>query len=213
MQKAGLETRELILQAALEAFASRGFKGATVREICAAAGQSVGSVNYHFRDKDGLYEAVTSKLMEEIILRHEPEPPDADRLSAREKLRIFIRTYLARFGSIFSGKNNGIRGMFLMREIMDPSECFRRMFSQLQSRQKDYLLKIISELTGQPVSKPEVMLSGISVIGQCFHFIFGRRIFGLLGFETGRLTDIEQCVSHIEEFSLGGIMAVTGERK
>jgi len=50
--------RARILEAACSVFATRGFREATVAEICSRAGANVAAVNYHFRDKNSLYIAV-----------------------------------------------------------------------------------------------------------------------------------------------------------
>ena len=57
-RRAGREPApERILSAALAAFASRGFDGATTREIAADAGVPQGLVTYHYQSKQALWEA------------------------------------------------------------------------------------------------------------------------------------------------------------
>src|SRR4030095_12192205 len=53
-----METRQRLLEAAGEVFAARGFRAATVREICQRAQANLAAVNYHFGDKERLYAAV-----------------------------------------------------------------------------------------------------------------------------------------------------------
>ena len=56
------DTRERLLSAAMRLFAEKGFDKATVRGICAAAGVNVALVNYHFKSKEGLYEACIARI-------------------------------------------------------------------------------------------------------------------------------------------------------
>lgn len=213
MAKPKSDTKNKIMDAAIEIFSEKGFKGATIREICLKAEQSVGSINYHFRDKDGLYEVCIKQILEDLILKHQPEPENSADLSASEKLEFFIKAYVNRFSSLFSESDKQMKGIMLMREILDPSETFKKWFVGYQARQIDYLLGIISELTDKPVSDPNVMRSAISIVGQCFQFVFGRKIFGLLGIEAIHAEELNLCVAHIVQFSLGGIKTVVGESK
>src|SRR6516164_3829717 len=52
------ETGEKILAAALKEFAEHGFAGASTRAVAAAAGVQHPLVNYHFKNKEGLWRAV-----------------------------------------------------------------------------------------------------------------------------------------------------------
>ncbi|MEN8183296.1 MAG: TetR family transcriptional regulator, partial [Myxococcota bacterium] len=80
------ETRERILQAALEAFSTQGFDGATTREIAARAGANVGLLQYYFGDKSRLWRAAVDRAFEalraglEDVLREEAEFGDRERL-------------------------------------------------------------------------------------------------------------------------------------
>ena len=59
------ETKESIMTAAMRLFAEKGLKLVTVREICHAAKVNVALVNYHFRNKNGLYQACVERLFYE----------------------------------------------------------------------------------------------------------------------------------------------------
>jgi AcrR family transcriptional regulator len=48
------ETRERVLEAALEVFRRKGFEKATMREIAAEAGMALGAAYYHYDSKDAL---------------------------------------------------------------------------------------------------------------------------------------------------------------
>ena len=58
-------TKESIMAAAMRLFAEKGLKLVTVREICKAAKVNVALVNYHFRNKNGLYQACVERLFHE----------------------------------------------------------------------------------------------------------------------------------------------------
>ena len=61
------ETKDRLIQAAGGVFAQKGFQSATIREICSLAGTHVGAVNYHFRDKEGLYAAVLDYTHQSMV--------------------------------------------------------------------------------------------------------------------------------------------------
>ncbi len=60
-------TKDRILRAAEEVFATQGFAGASTREIAAKAGVNISSLHYHWESKDRLYEAVLETVYGRLI--------------------------------------------------------------------------------------------------------------------------------------------------
>ncbi len=88
-----LETRNRILQAALELFAEKGFEGASVREIAARAGVIHGLIKYHFDNKDQLWKSAVDFLFERQAEELKP-PPGYKELSPYDQARTWIRRYV-----------------------------------------------------------------------------------------------------------------------
>jgi len=57
-----------IHEAATELFAEHGFEGASVRDIAAQAGVTVGSINYYFGSKDALYRECGRRLAQAYVV-------------------------------------------------------------------------------------------------------------------------------------------------
>lgn len=91
--------RQAILQAALEAFASLGFEGASTRQIAKAAGIKQGHLVYYYPSKESLWRAVAETFSAEckIMLTREltPEALDKPYETAQIVLPLYVR-FMAR---------------------------------------------------------------------------------------------------------------------
>jgi TetR/AcrR family transcriptional regulator len=89
------ETRERIVEAAVEAFAERGFRGASTREIAQRAGTNQGLITYHFRSKEELWRAAADRIFGMLRTRLEERlaalASDDPRERAREAIREYVR--------------------------------------------------------------------------------------------------------------------------
>jgi AcrR family transcriptional regulator len=92
--EAGTDTRERILRAALEAFAERGFEGATTREIAARAGVPLGLLQYHFGGKLKLWRAAVDRAFSELSAGLEAILEDPSPADERERIRLLIRGHV-----------------------------------------------------------------------------------------------------------------------
>jgi len=63
------QTREKLIKAAREAFATKGFADSSMDELTAKAGLTRGALYHHFGDKKGLLRAVIAQIDAEIMAR------------------------------------------------------------------------------------------------------------------------------------------------
>lgn len=102
------ETRRRLLDVALAQFAARGFDGASTRELAAAAGVNVATLNYYFGSKQGLYDATVDEVYRRLgervaaLFAEAPSPEldlvlgrlyDAARVE-RDGVRLLVRQVL-----------------------------------------------------------------------------------------------------------------------
>jgi AcrR family transcriptional regulator len=83
--KAPEANRASIVQAAIDEFASRGFKGASMDAIAARTNTTRALINYYFGSKEKLYLAVLEHVYSEI--RHAESFLDLDHLGPAEAIR------------------------------------------------------------------------------------------------------------------------------
>jgi len=121
-------TRERIVEAALEAFAEKGFHGASTREIAERAGTNQGLITYHFRSKDELWRAAAARIFgrldERLVARLGPLASEDARERAREAIREYVR-FTAAHPELFrlmvdEGKNSDERMAWLVDTYLKP---------------------------------------------------------------------------------------------
>lgn len=197
------DTRQRLLDAAGEVFAKRGFRQATVREICRKAHANIAAVNYHFRDKDGLYAAVLREAHREASEKYPPTlglGPDA---SAEQRLHAFIRSFLLR---LFDPGRPAWHGLLMAREMVEPTAALDAIIEESVRPRIELLRTIIRDLAGPEVSEERIRLCGQSVVGQCVYYHFGRRVLARLDPPGDDQTiDPDRLADHITDFSLAAI--------
>lgn len=67
MHLRGGDRREQILDCALEVFATKGFHGASIADVCARARIARGTLYQYFRDKEDLLAALVGRIVSRII--------------------------------------------------------------------------------------------------------------------------------------------------
>lgn len=197
------DTREQLLLAAGELFAEKGFHGTTVREVCARAGANVAAVNYHFGDKQGLFdEAVLHAFafIDRIV------PLSLAGLTLPQQLHQVIRHLLAGFLDPSSP-----RWFFRLvhADNAELSPAMQQRISELLAQRFLRLSRIVAALTGLPDNDRQVRLHCISIVGMTIFFGHpGPRSITLPKSELCRPENIDLLADHIHRFALAG-MGVT----
>lgn len=207
------QTRQRLLDAAGEVFADRGFRDATVREICAKAGANVAAVNYHFRDKEGLYQEVlryADRCAAEFRARAEQfaqvgaAPLGA--AGAESRLRAFIAAYVA--AMLDTGRPSW-HGRLIAREMADPSPMLDRIIDENIRPRSELLSEILAELLGPAATPQLIARCKFSIIGQCLIYHCGRHVVERLHPDCAlRESSVDAVAAHIVEFSLSAIAAI-----
>lgn len=93
-QKRSIQTRDRLVEAAIEVFSQRGFKAATTRDIVQVAGVALASVPYYFKTKEQLWKAAVDRIYEgfneRLVDRRRQFPEGNSRAQSRAQLREFL---------------------------------------------------------------------------------------------------------------------------
>jgi AcrR family transcriptional regulator len=201
-------TRERILEVAGPIFAERGRRHATIREIVQQAGVNQAAVNYHFRDKDGLYSEVLRHGVQTALDRYPPDGGVSAQAPPAERLKGVISATVHRY---FSVERRAWHGRLMMREFEDPSPPFLALMDEIIGR----LMPLADEIVGQlnpGLDSEQRWLCCHSVLSQCnalpkAEFFMGRTRPGWENLP--RDERIEILHDHISRFCLAAIGGLT----
>ncbi|HEX7379378.1 MAG TPA: CerR family C-terminal domain-containing protein [Pirellulales bacterium] len=211
------QTKERLLEAAGRVFAERGFRSATVREICHAARANLAAVNYYFGDKERLYvESVKrahSRRQEAAPMPDwSPEtPPDV-------RLRDFVLTMLKR---ILGDPQCDWQAQLMFREMQQPTAACRELVEEYIRPHFELLQAIIGELSPAAMTDQQIRLVAFGIVGQCLYFRVAEPVVRQL-VEQSEFAQVEprRLAEHITRWTLAALgrqeyvlpECVTGQR-
>jgi AcrR family transcriptional regulator len=198
-------TRERLLDVAIGLFAESGFKRVTVRQIAEKARANVAAVNYHFGDKQGLYEEIVDMVIASMKATNEAAFEAGQGRTPEEQLRSFIRVWLSQ---VMSSPRHLWIHRLMNRELEEPTAALDRVFKDVIEPRNDYLEAIISALTGLPRNDPRAGRALASIFGQCL--VFARPLPDRAPARWRLVAgDIDAAAEHIADFSLAGLRALS----
>ena len=204
-----MATRERLLEAAGEGFAEHGFRSATIQAISIRAGTNIAAVNYHFGDKEKLYEAVIAYAHHRAVGLFGADTP-AD-LPPAEKLRAHIEGALRH---LLDEGSPAWHGRLMAREMFEPTQALDAFVRDHIRPNHLRLAEIVRDLLGPHVDEEDVRRSVFSLIAQCLFYRHSLPVIERLhpSLPVG-VEQVPALAEHITMFSLAGLDALKVRRK
>lgn len=192
-------TRDKLIEAAGHIFAERGYRAATIREICRLAGANVAAVNYNFGDKMGLYTEVLRHCVRSARTAAMRAALDSS-LSPEDTIRGVIR---ARLMTLCQEARPDWLIRLVLHEFSNPTPAMGRVVDEGMRPIYERISKAVGEIIGLPPDHETTRLSVNSIVGQILFYMFSRPVLARLQPEL-KLTpnQLDRIADHIADFSL-----------
>lgn len=203
-------TKDRLLRAACSIFSEKGFRDATVAEICEAAEANIAAVNYYFGDKETLYDEVWRHA---FAVTRETYPIDGGIPAGADVEESLFGYASAVLHRIFCGGEASLFPRLLNQEMAAPTLALEKIAKEALLPQSLHVEHAVRKFFGDACDEHTIWLCKHSVIGQCAFYNFSRplreRVMG-----CGEMTEpaIEQIARHIARFSLGGLKEIQKEK-
>lgn len=203
------ETRQRLLEAACDVFAGKGYRNATVQDICERAGANIAAVNYYFGSKQSLYEEVWTHLWDVAHRGYQAEIESID--SPVERLHAIIRT---RIHHLLGGGKTGRLPAIIYREMADPTELNQQLVERFLKPAIESLTATVAAILGVPKGHPAARRCAVSIQSQFMSINIMRQkkkqhpLLHMLGVSDPTAGNLNALTDHIFSFVQGGLNAV-----
>ncbi|MEQ8316253.1 MAG: CerR family C-terminal domain-containing protein [Phycisphaerales bacterium] len=200
------------MHAAGEEFAAVGFRAASVRAICDAAGANVSGVKYHFGSKERLYLAVWAVAAEQMVSA-EPMPRLADEIDPRVALRKLVAWFMRLV--LTESESHPWAGRLLAHETVTPTPGALDMFVQhCAGPIKDEMSRVVRAVVGRKLGRKTHDDLVYGVIALCVNAKHSREILTLLGHPPPTTkAGINRMAATLAEFAIRGLDGFVDDAK
>jgi len=194
--------QDRLLDAAEELFCEHGFEATSIRELAAAAGCNIASVNYYFGGKENLYIEMFRRHMTSLLdeqVENIKNVFNSERPTLEQLLRILVKSTLR---SLDSDSSKRPLLKMMVREILDPHLTTAIIVDEQIHKFLIELRNAIIELC--PEVKSETgLLCVYSIDGIILHAL----LFSEYYVEHYPNLKVDELIEHIVRFSTAGIRA------
>jgi len=167
----GDQTRDALVDAAIEIFGRDGYRAASTRSIADAAGVNQALIGYHFGGKPGLYlaafERITTAVEHHLLPVTQPIEDEFHRGEVdRERAVGYVLTMIDAIVATFSLHESEAWARLILREQQNPSEAFDRLYDRVLGRHLRLMTGLIASVRALEPQSIEARLLSQTVIGQ-----------------------------------------------
>mgnify|MGYP000950566058 CR=1 FL=1 len=197
--------KEKLLTVAGDVFIEKGFRDATVAEICSRAEANISAVNYHFGSKEALYQEAWRHSFTESIKAYPMDGGISETAIAEERLRGQMTALILRIAD----ENN--KDFFIAQmEMVNPTGLLKEVMQSELIPMRERTLAVVRELLGPQATEQEVAFCEISIISMCIHPMILKRLAQRDQDRNlpGLIEDVNAFADHVVTFALAGINAM-----
>ena len=190
--------------AGIRVFAEKGYRDATVREICKAAGSSnINAVNYYYGSKEGLY----TEILEKIFSHYDTlQERDTEQRSPEEQLKAMITAFREMLYKD-NAFTSDITSIFVA-EMTRPSPFLEDLVDTYNRPRVKRHIKMFLDLLGENATEQVARDCLVSVAGQLLYYSFAWPVFSRLFPDYSPGQHHAAWAEHVYSFTLGGLEAV-----
>lgn len=199
------DTRSALLKAAEDLFFTHGFDGVSVRQITRTSGANVASVNYHFKDKTGLFIEVLASRIEQITQEKLALLDALDKQEPTVTLEEILNAYIGSFFAAHKETPYNDRLTQIIYREMGPDAVTGGLVAERLAIPINRALKKSILKTSPELDEEHVSYCVSSITGQVIHFIRSREVLRKIHGSKDNEAFIEEVIDHITQFSLRGL--------
>ncbi|MDD2735331.1 MAG: CerR family C-terminal domain-containing protein [Desulfuromonadaceae bacterium] len=200
--------KEKLLAVAGDVFIEKGFRDATVAEICLRAEANISAVNYHFGSKEALYQETWRHSFTESLMTYPLDGGINEASPAEERLRGQLTAMIRRIAD----ENN--KDFFIAQmEMINPTGLLQEVMKSELIPMREQTSAVVRELLGPEATEEQVHFCEISIISICVHPMIMQRIARRTKDKNMPtiIEDITAFADHVVTFALAGINAVSSK--
>ncbi|MCK5835286.1 MAG: CerR family C-terminal domain-containing protein [Lentisphaeria bacterium] len=161
MSSENSKTKSKILLEATSLFCQNSYSKVTIKEISVQAECNIAAINYHFKNKQGLYFDILEQAYLESIACFEEKTKNQPSL---EKIKMFINT---RLDSALSPLAKHTFTRLINQEVQNPSVVHELIVSKYLEPMLEKLKLIIKEYLGPKASALQIQTIAFSIKSLC----------------------------------------------